>query len=238
MRVLGNSDNKILFVGDSLIEHYYPWAEKVVKSENIEFYFLTAGGCSPIPETINGKNKCNNIDKFMRLINDENISSVVIGAYWYEYFIQNENQSYFNFEGIKLFTNSEKGKLIGIERLNSVVELLNEIDVKVNIILPTPVNSNFSLKDLVKQSLAFSREAQLPATFLHDLKMTSEIKSLLVGVSIKNKVNLIDPILSLCFKNICPLTAHDGRLFYKDNIHFRPFYVEENITYLNSILKY
>jgi len=112
------------------------------------------------------------------------------------------------------------------------------MNVKVNIILPTPVNSNFLPKKLVKQSLAFNKDPLFPSSFYHDSEATLEVRNLLLEVSRKNKVNVIDPIASLCLEGNCPSKASDGRPFYKDNIHFRPFYVEENVIYLDSIFKY
>lgn len=86
---LGSTD-KVLFIGDSNMEQYWPRLERIWKSqsERPSVEFATRGGCAPIPGfTVAARPHCIGFaEASVEIAKDPNVKTVVIAAAWISYF--------------------------------------------------------------------------------------------------------------------------------------------------------
>jgi hypothetical protein len=50
-------------------------------------------------------------------------------------------------------------------------------------------------------------------------------------------VFFVNPLDVMCPDESCPVIADDGRLIYKDAIHFRPFWIEQHASFIDETLR-
>lgn len=237
LRVVGNSSNKVMFLGDSLVEQYYPWAKNVVNINTIdvEFVFMTSGGCSPIPASYRQGNNCNNINDSFSIIIDQNIKHVIIGAFWIDYFLSNRNNSFYLAQGKPIPSNSDLGVELGLEKLSVFIGKLQQLNINVTLILPTPISDDFDPKAIYKKNVftsSFIKSRSVKVNY----PGLSKLRSKLSEVAKANNINSIDPFSYLCKEDICDFKDENGKPFYKDRTHFRPFFVVSDLGYLDEIL--
>ena len=78
------------------------------------------------------------------------------------------------------------------------------------------------------------------ATALTRSSMLTEygaVRDRLTQVARDAGARVIDPLDVMCPDESCPVIADDGRLIYKDAIHFRPFWIEQRASFIDEILR-
>jgi hypothetical protein len=222
----GDASSKVLFVGDSNMEQYYPRIDKLL-AENPGrakgVLFVTQQGCLPI-RYMKGfaQTKCAGMaERALSLGHDAAIDAVVISAGWtgYSVFRSRESEQAFDF-------------------LASMIADYVSMGRKVYLILPMPNGPEFDPENLVRRGfLDFGfkiidrpvprfgvDEAVKPMT----ARLTDTVRA--AGASV------IDPIPDICGSGDCPTFMEDGLPIYKDGGHLRPEYVRRHITFLDSIV--
>ena len=238
LRVIGSSNNKVMFLGDSLVEQYYPWAKHFenINTVDVEFVFLTSGGCSPIPNSYRKGSACNNLNDSFNIIIGEKVKHVIIGAFWIDYFLSNNNNTYYLAEDKLIPTSSELGVKLGLEKLSFFISKLQKSKIDVTLILPTPISDKFDPKAIFKENIFTS-----PLNKSHSAKVNysglTKLRSQLFEVARTNGIKSINPFDYLCKGDICNFRDENGKPYYKDRIHFRPFYAVSELGYLDEILK-
>ncbi|MCB1933695.1 MAG: hypothetical protein KDI45_14650 [Candidatus Accumulibacter sp.] len=48
---------------------------------------------------------------------------------------------------------------------------------------------------------------------------------------------MIDPVEHLCVDQQCPVVTFDGKPVYKDDNHYRPFFVKEHAVFIDMALQ-
>ena len=48
---------------------------------------------------------------------------------------------------------------------------------------------------------------------------------------------VIDPVEHLCVDQQCPVVTFDGKPVYKDDNHYRPFFVKEHAVFIDMALQ-
>ena len=239
LRVIGKSENKVLFIGDSLVEQYYSWAEQLAAkpNTNVSFIFQTSGGCSPIRGTYKDRNTCNNLNNSLGVATSENVRRVIIGAYWVDYFLENTGGAYYLTSNVKVRTNSLKGREIGMEKLASLIREFKSNNIEVTLILPTPLSSNFDPKNIYKERLFFNSESEYSSIKV-EYPSLYELKNELAVLAKKNGAQTIDPFDFLCQEgNVCTYLDDNNEPYYMDKIHLRASTVINKVNYLNIIIK-
>ena len=224
----GIAPQKVLFLGDSNVQQYYPRIDKLLvedpdKTKSV--LFVTLHGCAPVYVKASGSPKCPGlVETALHLAQaDPGIDSVVIAAAWHGYSVFQDPAS----------------REIAFRSLEAVIQDYRSLGRKVYLILPIPANKEFNPGYMVRRSLL-----DLDFKITHapverrdvDAALVSVV-SHLVAIGRSTGATAINPVDYLCQWNTCPTVAEDGSPIYWDDHHIRPSYVREHIVFLDSIVE-
>ncbi len=223
--VRGTASSKVLFMGDSHVQQYYPRIDRLLTdhpNETKTIVFVSRLGCPPVSYFEGLINpKCAGIkENAIAVAENLNVDTVVLTAGWYHY-------SAFDVNGPDL----------AYQDLAATITLFRSEGRRVYLILPIPRGDVFAPSHLVKRS--FSRTGFAIVRQIARREVDREVKPL--ATRLRNIANAtgaiaVDPLDYICPRGDCPTFAEDGLPIYCDESHLRPDYVREYITYLDDMV--
>jgi hypothetical protein len=221
----GGGAHRVLFIGDSHMEQYYPRIDRVLTEHpdtSKGVLFVTEHMCLPVPDVkLKTDGNCEGFaENALSVAEEPNIDTVVIGGAWNRY---------------KVLESGERDRIF--ENFATSIVKYKKIGEQVYIILPIPKGEAFDPSNLVKRSMldfGFVLQQRVERTAV-DANL-EPIDSELTGIARMTDAKVIDPVDSICRKDFCPTLADDGMPIYNDNSHLRPDYVRNHITFLDSII--
>lgn len=246
----GENRSKVLFVGDSEIQQYYPRVDRLLTNDPFgtkSVIYSTRGGCPPIPHVReNHLPDCDGlIEQGIELARDPDIDTVVIATDWSRYFLgigDPETKAYYFDDG------STKGPLrnaMGSEASNkallafeSMIAQFRGAKKKVYILLPAPTGLIFRPRSMITRSLSdLSFRIRGPnVTTASIVNQVSPIVMKLRQIAKNTGAIIIDPITYLCAGPTCPVLTSQGTPVYRDATHINPQYMRESVSYLDSVV--
>lgn len=239
---------KYLFMGDSHLEQFGPRVVQYYQEHPNDpaAIFMTGGGCVPIPNVFEQEHpSCTTlISNFEAVLKaSPTIDTIVIGASWNGYFIFNAqkskppaNQYYYYFkEGSEKFyyLNGD-----GVERtIAKFSEFIRQYSrqYRVIVLLDSPDLQGFDpLYYLTLHNRVFKSRVEVSARIPLDenqLALNERLKHLAEEAG----AEVIDQLPILCPEKQCINRTNEGEMIHKDANHFRPFFVIEQATYLDTI---
>ena len=233
---------KILFFGDSNIQQYAPRFEKLLNDNKIEksLIFYAQQGCIPIKNLKNlSAPSCNEFAKnFIRIANDPDIKTVVIGARWSSY-LEGKHRVFYEEMNFKQYL--DESQLAFDKTLNQfeiMLKELVELGKNVYVVLNVPTGEVLDPKFMIKRSLIdekfkinikpFYKEnfSNLTHNFINGLK----------SISTKVGAIIIDPLESLCNVDSSCDSLYEGIPIYCDKAHISASFVRENVKYLDFLI--
>jgi peptidoglycan/LPS O-acetylase OafA/YrhL len=222
----GVGSPKVLFVGDSNMEQYYPRIDKLLTEQPQEtrgVLFVTQPGCLPIPYMKGfAQTKCAGLaERGWALAEHADVDRVVIAAGW---------------SGYDVFDSSDSERAFA--SLTSTVANYRRGGRQVYLILPIPVGTGFDPSRLVARSL-LDFGFKIVDRPVERVKVDAEIKpmaSRLTEIAQATGAEVIDPVNYLCGNGNCPTFTGDGMPIYMDAGHLRPGYVRDHVTFLDAIV--
>jgi hypothetical protein len=223
----GDGSNKVLFLGDSNIEQYYPRIDKLLTEHpgtTKSVIFVTQHRCLPIASVnqIESPKCAAVVETAFSVARDPGIDTVVIGAAW---------------SGYPVFVDPTKSQT-AYRELESMLERFQASGQRVYVVLPIPNGAEFDPSNLVKRSLL-----ELGFTVGPKHIIGGKIAAALNPITLKitkiaraTGATAIDPVEYLCREADCPALADDGLPTHMDYNHLRPSYVREHVTFLDSLL--
>jgi peptidoglycan/LPS O-acetylase OafA/YrhL len=135
-----------LFIGDSLIEQYYPKVQQLVNDGKMPTtYFFTQPGCMPLKGMSRPKKVCDKLPKVTKYLNDKKFNAIYIGGYWDHYL---DNKSPYKLGDLS-FANEDDRAEIGSHILSLLKQFKQHADA-VYFLLPTPHQEEFNPKFMVE----------------------------------------------------------------------------------------
>lgn len=241
----GDAPKKIILIGDSNIQQYYPRLEKLQQEskDSFSFYFATGGGCPPFP-SVKHDSKYNFCSKWIengyKLAASSEIKNVVIGAQWTKY-VSTNSQFYIQKNDRKILINdNSEGYKLALSALKEKILELRKLNKNVYFIMNIPVGPDFAPLNSIKRSISLQPvkvEAKVVTRAEFESKHMNYFKDL-KQLALEAGAIVIDPLDHLCSgpSGQCLVIAKDGRPIYKDNSHIRPFYIREYTHYFDKAL--
>ena len=243
----GKSRQKVLFLGDSQMQQYYPRIDELLSNDppgTKSVIYSTRGGCPPIPHVReNQLPDCDGlIEQGIELAKDPDIDTIVIDADWAAYFLGRDATPLpYYFEDA-----STKGLLRNMGAANkaflafeSMVSEFRKTDKTVYIVLPSPTGEEFPPRRMIARSLTdLSFRVSIP--IISTAALVSQVHPVVVRlqqIAADTGAITIDPVAILCNDSVCPVLAPDGLPIYKDANHLSPLYVRRSIHYLDKVVK-
>lgn len=229
----GHRDDTLLFLGDSNIEQFYPRVrqlhDETGRADTV--IFVTAGGCSPIPEIEQTDGGCKGQmrDAFIYAA-EPRIRKIVIGATW-NYF----GQEKYAWAGVSPVPPGKSGEIYGAfaSRLKELVAAGKEV----YLVLPVPKGPPMDPRAMVDPASRLSGAPHpVPPLRVADFRAEyAATTAALYRVAERSGARILDPVPDVCDGEICPNVAADGRPVSKDAGHLRPFYVKERVRIFDPL---
>lgn len=207
----GSSQENILFIGASHIEHTYPFVEKYNDFYNV--YYLTQGGCFITPSMKNPKWSCKNIQNYQSILEEVAFRKVVTSFYSFDSYLPKDEE---------VRTEEVKQR---IEDYNTILRDIANRAEQVYLLLGDPRGAKFDPRRAVRTGTysPIQVEEVVSSYQLHEMALGE--------LDIPENVSLINPIEHLCTE-VCEFLSEDGRFGYKDSNHARPWFAEDAMIYL------
>lgn len=238
---LGQGPTRVLMIGDSNMEQYFPRVEKLSQSQRLpgSIVFATIGGCPPIPGAVSTiEPNCTSFvaDAFAFARKPE-VKRVVISAAWYGYFNGSASHQIANPEGTQLLS-SPLGLEAAISALGSELTSLQQAGKRVFLILNIPFGAEFEPMTRLRHTWTGSPFASLPidATRQDVVMRSGPIRERLKILGSRSGVEIIDPLDVLCEKERCSPVDDQQAPIYKDAGHLRAEYVRNHATFIDRII--
>jgi peptidoglycan/LPS O-acetylase OafA/YrhL len=234
-RIPSNSNEKTLFLGDSLIEQYYPRMHELVTNEPSlnETWFLTHGGCFPIKAIISFKRDCKNINDVVRVLESVPFDKIVIGGDWWQRFQIDE--WHVNIDNELVTLNTPRGKEVAFNLIDDLFSALTVNSKQVFVVLPLPTGKLYDYKYVVRQAFI-----DTPYANSYDKQyFTSKYASFTEKISRlakKHDIKVINPLDYLCGAQLCNTADVNGSPIYKDTKHIRASYMREHVHFLDHMV--
>jgi peptidoglycan/LPS O-acetylase OafA/YrhL len=240
---LGHGERKVALSGDSLLFHYGPRVQQLADEGQLaaNTYFVTGPGCAPVPEVIRRDNfaRCKNLPGMLvELVRREKVQSVVLGAAWSGYSAEG---MLIEREGRLLPLRTKEGKDAFYANLEDYVRLLQGQGARVYLVLGVPGHHRFDPSEMVARSLTGFRvapdvEEAVPFAELRAVLATDDVKLRAVGEH--TGAMLLDPFPDICSSGeSCSPFFGAGEPKFSDSTHLRPVFVQQNLRFLDPLLK-
>lgn len=229
----GRSEDRLLFIGDSNIEQFYPRVRKLHEDSGRAdtVVFITAGGCSPIPEIEQTDGGCKGEMKGAFVYAAEpQVRKIIIGSTWDHF-----DQKKYGYAGTSPIPQRLADDIYRdfAARLKGLVAAGKDV----YLVLPVPKGSQMDPQRMVDLQARFTGMPRRiePLQVSDFLAQQQGTIRLLQRVAAESGAKLLDPLPDVCDTDVCPNLAPDGRPVSKDAGHLRPFYVTERIRMFDSV---
>jgi peptidoglycan/LPS O-acetylase OafA/YrhL len=240
---LGHGERKVALSGDSLLFHYGPRVQQLADEGQLAAttYFVTGPRCPPVPKVIQQDKfaRCSDLPgKLLDLVLREKVQSVVLGAAWSGYsaegmLIEREDR--------RLPLTTKEGMDAFYANLEDYVRLLQSQGAKVYLVLGLTGHRRFDPGEMVARSLTGFRiapdvEEAVPIAELRAVLAIADAK--LRAVSERTRATLLDPLPDICGGGeSCSPFFGTGEPKFSDRTHLRPAFVQQNVRFLDPLLK-
>jgi peptidoglycan/LPS O-acetylase OafA/YrhL len=222
----GSSRSKVLFVGDSHVQQYYPRIDRLLTEHpdrTRSVAFVAQLGCPPI-SYIDGwvHPKCKGlIENAFAVADDLNVDTVVIGAAWPRYVGPDSGGSDTPF----------------FQALATTIRRFRDKGRRVFLILPIPRGDVFAPSQIVKRSFGTSGFTVIQRIQRSEVeRLIKPVSAKLIDIAASSGAKTIDPLPDICSAAECPTLAEDGLPLYCDGSHLRSDFVREHMTFLDDIV--
>jgi hypothetical protein len=144
-------------------------------------------------------------------------------------------------EGRRLLLNTTEGTDAFYANLEDYIRLLQSQGAQVYLVLGVPGHHRFDPSAMVARSLTGFRtapdvEQAVPIAELRSVLATADAKLRAVGEH--TGASLLDPLPDICgVGEICSPFFGAGEPKFSDRTHLRPVFVEQNVRFLDPLLK-
>jgi peptidoglycan/LPS O-acetylase OafA/YrhL len=235
-RLPGDTSGRIVLVGDSHIQQYWPRILELKQRDPQgvpEVVLMTYGGCPPLPRVnrqgVSWDGHPWNCPAFFRGVREylrtTSVHTVVIGGFWEDYPARNLLISDIGPANVALGPNDPRWDEIWHEFANQIASLTNRGDL-VFIVLPNPTRGRANNEGSRRLAgLGRTDDFQESISRVEYLKKTHDIRNRLADIAARTGARLIDPSLAICSTSECAVYAEHGMPIFKDDHHFRAGFV-------------
>ena len=255
----GRRASKVVFIGDSHIEHYWPRVEYVLQrhpDSSRSAIFATYIGCPPLPGINSVRHTWSDCPDFLefalRQAHQPDVDTVVFGAFWELYFMgefaRRQTSQIVYRAGDPLRRQLDMGSPATAAAIAGFGESVRELvssGRRVYVILSNPTSPEFDPLSLISPRLRLGLDAQgdrghevtAPAVDVTPFeRYVATITQQISAAATRAGATVIDPRISLCEGYRCPVRSSSGEPLYMDSNHLRPFYARERAVFIDEIL--
>lgn len=236
----GDSPERVLFIGDSLMQQYLPRIEKIMHDRSVPVYsvqIITKGGCAPLRGVDRRSIHCRAfVEEAYAEARDESVKTIVIAASWFGfslrddyYLIDSESQ-----KNIQPF--ADENRWIFDAWSKELAELVRS-GKRVFIVTNGPSGTSVDPLRFIDRK-DFNWRAVVPSApsrgSLESIVALTNAR--VVELAHKAGAQIIDPFDWLCDADKCPVSTVDGDPIFIDEGHLRSSYVKNRLPMLDRFV--
>lgn len=227
---VGNGARKVLFVGDHHMQQYFPRVRALVSESDpsLSAIFVTRSWCPPVDglrSLVQFDAACSDfLKEVIHEAADPAIDLVVVSYCWECYFVSREPTTE-----------------VLLQKLALVSVLLSELSRegrRAYLILAGPSGSEFDPRWMIERRM-FGNHGRVARPMPARSDVERKVGSLnrqLIEIANKTGFHVIDPISSLCDKDVCPSVLSNGEPIFHDSLNLRPSFVAQSAHFLDELL--
>ena len=230
-----------LFIGDSDMEQYAPRVGELIKRDPqhvLSAVFATEAGCPPIPGVERREHEsCDYMNAAMAYARRSKVQTVAVSARWSVCLGDNDNCYYTDagpWHGKPLRSDWSKH---AFDRLAAFLKELRDSNKEVYLILSIPTGRSLDPQSLFKRSTFSIKIGNTGGA--SKAALLAEYQTFRAGlrrVAQQSGAIVIDPMAALCVGDRCPAVASDGEAMYRDSTHLSPYFVQDQVTYIDPLI--
>jgi peptidoglycan/LPS O-acetylase OafA/YrhL len=253
--VASHRERKVLFIGDSHIQHYWPRVKHVIDTwpdSARSAVFATYRGCPPMPtitSTWRGWNCSRSFDFALEQAYQPDVDTVVFGAFWEKYFLgeYSVDHSLQQVQGLQADTRApleldSPGTRIAFQQFRATLARMVSSGRRVFIVLSNPTSPQFDpvfppeirLSPHLPTALPPDSAPRIDAAAFESF--VAPLTSRLRNIAAQTGAKVIDPRSTLCDGMICPAAGPDGIPLYLDSNHLGEYAARERASFVDEIL--
>lgn len=244
---LGNGNNKVLLIGDSHMEQFYPRYKKVLKDSKLpsQIVMFTWGGCIPLP----GVDRDGIYVRCLGLIKngfkyaeESNVKSVVIAGNWRGGYFRPYSGRKFIDETGKSFTIEfgSQGYWMALEELKQRLKRLRMLRKKVYLVLNIPCAPGFDPQIQLNRSLLRGPVLNLPAPIRRaKYEQQNPQFGQLRKIGKDAGITVLDPLDYLCEEStgLCHGIYEENTPRFMDACHLNASFVRDHASFLDQTIE-
>lgn len=234
---VGTGERRVLLIGDSTLSQYHPRIARILsdKPPNARSaVFAWRAGCAPdMAMSLVDPPACQKLlDDAVEYAKDPSVDAVVIGFAWYAYFA-----GILDPERVGTVAPLVPGSDRALDNIRKMAAGFTAAGKQVYILLSLPVDPGFPPRQMIRRTLTsgFQLDIRSPSR-AQVARAVDPFVPLLIQIAEETGAKVIDPMDSLCDSSTCPAVSASGEPIYRDSWHLRASYIEENVTFLDSLL--
>jgi peptidoglycan/LPS O-acetylase OafA/YrhL len=239
---IGNGDEKILFIGDSLVYQYGPRVQALLDQGRLKktVYFVVGAACPPIPNVFKAGAfaHCSQLPGIAQnVMAAQGINTIVMGGYWQG---NNGYDTYVERAGVRLPMNNPLAANLFFANLEDEVSHLIQTHHKVYLILCDPLNVHFDPSHMIKRSVI---GVSIAPDVFNDVPMAdlqaniAKSNQKLLAIAARTGAIPLNPLADICGAGPgCSAFFDGGQPKHADDLHLRPAFVKDHMTFLDGIL--
>ena len=241
----------VLLVGDSHVQQYGPRLAALAAAQpaaTVNAIVASSPGCPPIPDVFeDGASHlgcANDRSRALSLAFSETIDTVLVGACWACYFIDetrpaapgNSNRYYLMHQGRRVDFRDTAGPPLAMDRLEALLRQLVKSKRRVYLLLDNPRGSLFDPMASLEGSRLGRLTLPLQARTAPLTDEEARLNQSLAALAARTGTAVISPIAALCRNMECLRTLDNGSPLYKDSGHLRASFVRDHAGYIDVAL--
>src|SRR3984885_614381 len=255
--LVGHGERKVLFIGDSHMQQYWPRVIQIVKTHPaaarpaiLAIYY----GCPPLPginSVRRGRNCSGFFDYAMQQALRADVDTVVFGAFWEkylagEYLLPSSAESIYaasdRTRTALQFDSAATHQVLG--QFRTAVARLVASGRRVYILLSNPTSPLFDPASMLPSQLRLSLHLPASISLAGGRRIDAgpferyaqPLMSQLRTIAAQTGATAVDPRATLCDGLVCPATGADGLPLYLDSNHLRARFTREQASFIDEML--
>jgi peptidoglycan/LPS O-acetylase OafA/YrhL len=251
--IKGAKQEKVLFIGDSFLQHYYSRLKKISENSDHSYtvVYAGAGGCPPIPDVsrIADPGGCKLLnDRSFEQARQSDVKKVIFGSAWHYFYPiaqQSKSLPYSKFEYAAMVYAEGDIERRGITpnspafnsaflRFETLVGELRALGKEVYIVLPSPISEAFDPRLMIDRVRGGLVDRGGISKKIYSESFSPVINQL-TQISRRTNSHLLDPTVNLCPNDFCD-AFYDLNPIYNDTGHIRPYFARDHITIFDAVI--